>query len=76
MNIIQQRQQERLMKITQIQNTISKMGGILKSEINNLVMQCSSEWGMSNRVIKEYIKVALFNIDRNKGNPSNAEINP
>ena len=76
MNIIQMRQQARLMKIAQIQHTILKMGGLLKSEEKNLILQCSSEWGMSDRVIKEYIKVALFNIDKDKRNTSDAEINP
>lgn len=71
MNVIQMRQQERLRKIKIIENTILKSGGLLKSEINNLILQCQSEWGTSERTLKEYVKIAQFNIDTNKRNPSN-----
>ncbi len=60
MNIIQQRQEQRIHKISQMQNSIKKSA---EPDLDKLVMMCCKEWGISIRTAKEYLKIALFNIE-------------
>ena len=59
MNVIRARQEERTIKIKQIEGSIKKAK---KPDYNKLLMMCCSEWGMSKRVVKEYIEIAMFNL--------------
>ena len=60
MNIIRVRQSERLKRIEIIVNSLKKSKN---PDINKLVMFCCSEWGISQRTAKEYIKIAEFKLD-------------
>ena len=59
MNIILIRQQERLKKIAEIKASILKAEN---PDINKLIMMCCAEWGLSQRTIKEYIKIAQWEV--------------
>ena len=63
MNIIKFRQEDRMRKIGVIQKSIENAK---HPDLVMLEMKCCSEWGMSPRTIKEYIKIALFNIESGK----------
>ena len=60
MNIIKMRQEERIAKISSIKKSILKAETI---DYNRLLMKCCSTWGMSTRVVSEYIKIAKFELD-------------
>lgn len=72
MNITRARQEERKMKIADMQNSIKKAKD---PDYNRLVMMACSEWGITYRTAKEYLKVALFNIGNEK-DTGHAETNP
>ena len=59
MNITKARQQERKIKIAQMEKSIKDAK---EPDLNKLIMMCCSEWGISERTAKEYLKVAQFNI--------------
>ena len=61
MNIIRARQEERINKINQLSKTLKKAKdkGVEIDE-KKLIYQAMDKWGMSERVIKEYLKVAKF----------------
>ena len=64
MNIIKARQEERRMKIQQMINTLHRAHNEgLEIDEKKLINQCCLEWGMSNRVIKEYLKIAKFQLE-------------
>jgi len=60
MNVIEYRQTQRKSKIAQMQKSIKKSKN---PDLDKLVMLCCQEWGISLRTAKEYLKVALFNIE-------------
>lgn len=63
MNIIKARQESRIIKIEKLAKALrdvkEKDIDLVKFE-ENLAMECSLKWGMSLRVLKEYIKLAKF----------------
>ena len=59
MNIILIRQQERLKKIDEIEASIKNSKD---PDIKKLIMMCCAEWGMSERSVKEYIKIAQWEV--------------
>jgi hypothetical protein len=63
MNVIKERQEERLRKIIVMQKSIRKAK---KPDLNKLIMVCCGEWGISKRTAEEYLKQALFNIENGK----------
>ncbi len=76
MNITRARQQERKIKIAQMQSSIKASE---EPDLDRLVMLCCNDWGISKRTAKEYLKQALFNIGEENGNKrdsSNVETNP
>ena len=54
------RQQERMAKIGQMENSIRQSK---EPDHNRLIMLCCKEWGISVRTAQEYLKQALFNIE-------------
>jgi len=60
MNIIRARQEERRTKIGIIKSSILKAQ---EPDLKKLVFICCKKWGMSERVVKEYIKQAQFEIE-------------
>ncbi len=60
MNIIAARQESRKNKIAQMTASIKKAE---EPDLKKLVLICMREWGMSERTVKEYLKVALLNIE-------------
>ena len=63
MNITKIRQQERMAKIAQMQNSIKRAK---KPDLDKLIMLACGEWGISKRTAKEYLEQALFNIENAK----------
>lgn len=57
-NIIRVRQAERLSKIEKIQAILSEAGAGL--DMDKLILACCADWGITERTIKEYIKIAKF----------------
>ena len=59
MNIIKYRQEERRAKVQQFISTLKKAKekGVEIDEKKLILMACG-EWGMSERVVKEYLKIA------------------
>lgn len=66
MNAAKSRQEARRIKISHIRDTLKKYNGLLKNEENELVLTLMSSWCMSERVVKEYLKVAKFEYERKK----------
>ena len=60
MNIIQARREDRIRRIKQIKDSILKAEN---PDYKLLIMKCCSEWGIAERTIKEYVKVARFQIE-------------
>tara|TARA_Y100000310_G_scaffold329796_1_gene400300 strand:- start:1042 stop:1236 length:195 start_codon:yes stop_codon:yes gene_type:complete len=60
MNIIKQRQEDRLEKLKVITESIKKAKD---PDYDLLVMKCCSDWGITERTAKELIKVARFRIE-------------
>ncbi len=42
-------------------------------DIEKLILSAMSEWGISERTIKEYLKIAIFNIESKTGNFTNVK---
>ena len=63
MNIIRARQDERKKKIGIMQESIKKSEN---PDYKKLIMCVCNEWGISERLAKEYLKIALFNIENEK----------
>ena len=64
MNVTRLRQEERLMKIGALRASISKAED---PDIEKLIMYACSEWGISERTAREYIRIAQFKIKLDKG---------
>ena len=60
MNIIQQRREDRKAKIVQMVESIKSSEN---PDYDKLVMLACSEWGISMRVAKEYLKIARFEVE-------------
>lgn len=56
------RQDERKKRIGIMQSSIKEAEN---PDYELLILKCCNEWGISIRVIKEYLKIALFNIKNN-----------
>ena len=63
MDIISVRRQERLHHISVLQEALEKAE---EPDYNEAVMQCMSNWGVSERTAKEYVKIARYNIKSKK----------
>lgn len=62
-NITQLMQDERLVKIDLVTNTIKRAKSLnISVEDNNLVLECCSRWGVSLRYAKELVKIARWKI--------------
>lgn len=59
MDVIQTRQDKRRRRIQIIVNSIKSAKN---PDIKRLILKCSSMWGMSTRVVKEYLEMARFQI--------------
>ena len=59
MNITRARQDERKQKIAQMVDSIKQAKD---PDYDKLIMLACSEWGISDRTAKEYLKIALFQI--------------
>lgn len=59
MNITRARQIERIKKIKQMKASIKKSKN---PDLKKLILLSCSEWGISERTAKEYMKIALFQI--------------
>jgi len=64
MNITSIRQQERKQRIGLMQQSIKEAEN---PDLKKLVLSVCSEWAISVRTAKEYLKIALFNIENEKG---------
>ena len=60
MNIIKERQADRINKIKQMEESIKKAEN---PDYDRLVMLACSHWGISLRTVKEYLKIAKFNVE-------------
>lgn len=60
MNINKDRGELRKKRISAMQNSISKA---IKPDLKMLVMLSCNKYGISIRTAKEYLKIALFNIE-------------
>ncbi len=60
MDIIQARREDRIRRIAQIKASILQAEN---PDYKLLIMKCCSEWGIAERTIKEYVKVAKWQIE-------------
>lgn len=72
MNIIRMRQDERKRRIARMQFSIKKSKD---PDFEKLVMMCCIEWGVAGRTAREYLKIALWNIENEKREARKAQNN-
>lgn len=61
MNIIKARQEERRIKINELVSIIKKAKEENKEIIEKLlILSACNKWSMSERIVKEYLKIAKF----------------
>ena len=59
MDIIKDRQADRLKKIGVVKNSIERAKN---PDYEKLILTCCSEWGVTRRTAKEYIEIAKFEL--------------
>ena len=65
MNIIRMRQEERQLKIGEIEATLRKVKSKnLELDKNKFLLECISKWSIAKRTAKEYLEIAEFNISK------------